>query len=273
MPAGRRCKRVLISALWWTCFVAGCDGCYKRVPVKAVEEMGYPTCGDETADTRELVFQSALRASEISRDRTVVERFRFEKSACHYIMTVRQEWPKGTADVEVIYDLKLQPLRAWKRTTAPSFDDPEDRADIRRYELRSERVGMKVRTSEGQTEYFELRGDTPTAVVGPGRGLLSAWIRRANLQVGEKSAETALDFRSLGVEKLDSIALRREPDRQDPILGKVRVYTVYGREAVFTDDQGMVIGDLAGLRPVELVDLPMPAAIPVAGTPDPRATP
>jgi hypothetical protein len=58
-----------------------------------------------------------------------------------------------------------------------------------------------------------------------------------------------------------------------PELGDVRVYTFYGRESVFVDERGMVVGDLMGLRADRAVKAPPPPALPMYGTPDPVGTP
>src|SRR5690606_3859672 len=106
---------------------------------------------------------------------------------------------------------------------------------------------------------------------GPGRGLISMWIRRAKLEVGQKVRELALDIR--GLEKIGMVTLRREQDIQHDLLGKVRVYTIYGREAVFTNEDNVVVGDLAGLLPDHLVHLPRPREVPMYGPVDPVNTP
>ena len=56
-------------------------------------------------------------------------------------------------------------------------------------------------------------------------------------------------------------------------LGTVRVYTIFGRESVFTDEDGNVLGDLAGLRTHESLSTPEPPAQPRFGEPDPINTP
>jgi hypothetical protein len=177
--------------------------------------------------------------------------------------------------VEVIYDEQMRPLRAWKRTLLPADPDPLSKADIRRYELRTDPPTLKARTRDGEVLLRQLRGGRPTAVVPPGRGLLTAWIRaEPDLKAGEQVRETVLDFRSLGLERLDEVTLRRDPDRQEPSLGgTVRVYSVFGRDSVFTDTEGVVIGDLSGLRSHESLNTPAPGPIPVFGEPDPRRTP
>jgi hypothetical protein len=82
-----------------------------------------------------------------------------------------------------------------------------------------------------------------------------------------------LDFRSM-VEGVEIAALERNEDRLEPSLGKtVRVYTFYGEETVFTDDNDVVLGDLAGMRPSDSLPPPEPAPLPTFGGPDPVHTP
>jgi hypothetical protein len=65
----------------------------------------------------------------------------------------------------------------------------------------------------------------------------------------------------------------REPDMKHAELGKVRVYTFFGRETVFADEHDTVIGDLMGMRPHALLHTPEPLAIPTFGAIDPEHTP
>ena len=58
-------------------------------------------------------------------------------------------------------------------------------------------------------------------------------------------------------------ALERNEDRFEPSLNKnVRVYTFYGEETVFADDDDVVLGDLAGMRPSDSLTTPEPPPIP-----------
>ncbi len=82
-----------------------------------------------------------------------------------------------------------------------------------------------------------------------------------------------LDFREL-LEAVEEVALVRQPDRYDETLAQtVRVYTVYGREAVFTDEDGWVVGDLPCLRSSHARDTPLPPALPTYEPPNPRPHP
>jgi hypothetical protein len=51
------------------------------------------------------------------------------------------------------------------------------------------------------------------------------------------------------------------------------VYTFFGKETVFADDDDVVIGDLAGMRPADSVTLPEPTSLPTFGGADPVHTP
>jgi hypothetical protein len=151
-------------------------------------------------------------------------------------------------------------------------------ADIRRYELRTGDVFIKHRSAEGALTLERLLpggrmtvppGARVAAVVGPGRGVLTAWLKRAKLPVGTKVRELVLDFREM-VETLEMGALERNPDQYEPSYGKVvRVYTFFGRETVFADQDDVVIGDLAGMRPSESLSTPEPEPLPMYGQPDP----
>jgi hypothetical protein len=245
----------------------------KHIPVASVPEIPYPTCnGAPIPATGELVASGSMRAGPTSLDPNVVERYEIRHRGCVYVASVRQEWPLGTADAEVVFDEQWLPLRAWRRTTIPGSRRADGSADIRRYELRTPEVTVKRRGPEG-VSYEIIRGGHPRAVVGPGRGLITAWIHRAHLREGERSREVVLDFREV-VERVQEVTLRREPDMFVDWLGRnARVYTIYGREPIFTDEHDNVIGDLSGMRPAALVTTPAPPAVPMYGTPDPVGTP
>lgn len=256
--------------------LASCEGCLKRPPVDRVDELAYPVCtgGQRPEDLPdgEVMLAGHLRAGPTHREAGLVERYELRRRDCHYVLTVRQEWAQQLADVEVVYDLEWKPLRVWKRLTMPGSTESDGEADIRLYELRNTPATMTRRSSEG-LEHYSFRGGRPVAVLGPGRGLVSAWILAHELEVGDVVRGPVLDFRGM-VEKVEEVALRRDADRDVPELGgMVRVYTVYGRESVFTDDDGRVIGDLAGLRLSETLDTPEPAPRRVYGEPDPVHTP
>ena len=180
------------------------------------------------------------------------------------------------------YDANLTPLWVWKRMTLGASPRPDGNADTRRYELRTGDVFIKKRDAEGTLALERLlpggRMTAPVgvrvgAVIGPGRGIMTAWLKRAKLRVGDKTDELVLDFRNL-IETLEIGSLARDEDRFEPSLGKtVRVYTVYGQETVFADEDDVVLGDLAGLRPSDSLSTPEPAPVPTFGGPDPVHSP
>lgn len=71
------------------------------------------------------------------------------------------------------------------------------------------------------------------------------------------------------MELVRDVTLLRLEDRDDPVLGHVRVYSIYGREAFYADEDDMVVGDLRGLVPAELVREPMPVPSVPESAPDP----
>jgi hypothetical protein len=56
-------------------------------------------------------------------------------------------------------------------------------------------------------------------------------------------------------------------------MGRVRVYTIYGREPIFADEHDVVVGDMMGMRPASVVPDATVASVPREGPPDPRNTP
>jgi len=261
--------------------VAGCKR--RHVPVDASPELGYPACEDIGGrDAGTVVAQGHLRAGPLSQEKNVAESFELQRTACGYLLRSRQEWPLAISDVEVFYDAGLTPLWAWKRMTIAGSRRADGNADIRRYELRTGEVFIKRRDAEGRVTQEKLlpggRMAAPVeahvgAVVGPGRGLITAWLKRAKLPVGGKVHELVLDFREM-VEMLEIASLERNPDQFEPSLGRtVRVYTFFGRETVFADQDDVVIADLAGMRPSDSLSTPEPEPLPMYGAPDPRNTP
>ncbi len=270
-------------ALAAAAFASGCKR--KHVGVDAVPELGYPRCEDSdggTGDEGTIVAKGHIRAGPFSSEKEVVERFELRTNPCGYVLRARQEWPLAISDVEVRYDAGFSPLWAWKRMTIAGSTRPDGNADIRRYELRTGDVFIKRRDARGELTLEKLlsggRRAVPDgvrvgAVVGPGRGVITAWLKRAKLPVGGKVHELVLDFRDM-VEALEIGALERNPDEYEDSFGRsVRVYTFFGRETVFADDNDVVIGDLAGMRPSDTLSTPEPPALPMYGTPDPVNTP
>jgi hypothetical protein len=274
---GRRFALLAIASL----ALCGCRR--KHVPVQAEPELGYPSCIDGgTPDPGTVVARGHIRSGPVSNDKNVVERFELRRTSCGYTFVTRQEWPADTSDVEARYDANLSPLWAWKRMTLAASPRPDGNADIRRYELRTGEVFIKRRNAEGAIalEHLLPGGRIPVpvgarvgALIGPGRGILTVWLKRANLKIGDRTDDLVLDFRGM-VESLEIASLARDRDRFEPSLGKtVRVYTFYGQETVFADDDNVVIGDLAGMRPSDALSTPEPAPLPTFGGPDPVHTP
>ena len=268
-------------------FVLTANGCHrKHVPVESGPELEYPTCpeagGDAGSEKGTSVASGHLRAGPLSQEKVVVERFDLAKTSCGFTFRTRQEWPLSIADVEVHYDQAMAPIWAWKRLTIAGSKREDGNADIRRYELRTGEVFIKHRDAQGAITTEKLlpggrmrvpEGARPGVVVGPGRGIITMWLRKAKLPVGGKDIELVLDMRDL-LESLELGTLERQQDLYEPSLGrKVRVYTFFGRETVFADDSDTVIGDLAGLRPSDSLKTPEPPALPTYGSPDPRNTP
>jgi hypothetical protein len=256
----------------------------KHVPIEAPPELAYPSCHVDGGadDSGTVVAQGHIRSGPYSQEKNVVERFELRRTACGYVGTSRQEWPLDISDVEVHFDPELRPFWAWKRMTIAGSKRDDGNADVRRYELRDKDVFIKHKDAQGETTFEKLlpggrmavpEGLRVDAVVGPGRGLVTAWLWRAKLPVGAKVHQLVLDFREM-VETLQMAALERRPDQFEPTLGRtVRVYTYFGRDTVFADENDVVIGDLAGMRPSDLLTTPEPPALPTYGGPDPAHTP
>jgi hypothetical protein len=247
----------------------GCEQCLPRHEVASVPTHPYPSCGEGELPEGEVLAEGVLRNGPLMREQ-VVERWEVRRRDCLHVITVRQEWARQVTDVEAIFDDEWRPLRIWKRMTVPGEEEATE--DIRLYELRNDPPTMTERRGD-EVVHREIRGQPPVAVVGPGRAILTAWIHAADLDVGETTRGPVLDFRDL-YENIDEVALRRDPPRDEPSLGgQVEVYTVFGRESVFTDDEGWVVGDLAGLRPSDSLDTPEPDPVPMHAPLDPVGTP
>lgn len=256
---------VATLALAASAFVVSAGGCEeRRVRLDAVPEIPRPVEGDG-----ELELARTLRAGPDMRQPDVVERFELRRAGAHRLVRVRQEWPLGTADLEVVYDAEGLPVRVWRRTTIPTASDPVGHVDLRAYAIGGPDVLVAHRGPDGSREGLALRGARPRAVIGPGRGVLTAWIQRARLEVGGRLREPVLDVRE-PMAVIRDVTLKREAPREVEGLGRVRVYTIYGREPVFTDEDDVVIGDLMGLREVSALPGPVPDPMPDPGPFDPR---
>jgi hypothetical protein len=257
-------------------------GCGKtHVPVESVPELGYPECADSDSFVT-VVARGRLRSGPYSSEVGVSEKFELSRSSCGYVFRSRQEWSLAASDIEVWYDSMLTPVWAWKRMTVPAGQLPDGHADVRRYELRTGPVYITHRDAQGILTHERLLeggrsraapGAAVSAVIGPGRGVLTPWIERAHLAVREKTKALVLDFRAL-VETLEVVTLERNEDEYEPTLGRqVRVYTFGGKETVFADGEDVVIGDLAGMRPSAALSSPEPPSPPTYSEPDPRSPP
>jgi len=282
-PAARPAGSLACAAVALVSLTGG-TGCHrKHVPVEAAPELGYPACGDAGTDEHgTTVARGNLRSGPLSNEQNVVERFELDRTACGYTYRARQEWPLDISDVEIRYDVSLTPIWAWKRMTIAGSQRADGNADIRRYEMRTGNVFIKRREADGRTTMEKLlpggrmtapQGARVGAVIAPGRGSITAWLKRARLPVGGKTEELVLDFRPM-VESLEVGTLQRQADQFESDYGKnVRVYTFFGRETVFADESDVVIGDLAGMRPADLVKTPEPEPLPTYGGADPVHTP
>lgn len=263
----RGAKRALSWALS-LCVLAGCP----RLPRERVEtlpERPYPSCAPDDVQAVLDSVSRELRAGPVMRDDSVVEHYEYAARDCHVVFSMRQEWAMGATDIEVVFDRALSPLRVWRRATAPGPQPVALRTEYRRYDLRGERVEMLERTGDGSERRFLIGTGIPHVVLGAGRGLVTAWLRRSHLEVGGRVREPVLDIRETP-ERVRDVTLMRLPDRDDAVLGRVRVYTIYGREPIFADDTDAVVGDLMGLWPAERVTTPRPPPLTSDGPPNPR---
>jgi hypothetical protein len=265
--------------------VVGCRR--KHIDVASVPDLPYPVCRDAGVADEEGVMsaQGHIRSGPLSNEKNVDERFELRKTSCGYTFRARQEWPLDISDLEVRYDASLSPIWAWKRMTIAGSRRADGNADIRRYELRTDDVFIKRRDAHGEVTLQKLlpggrmtvpQGARVGAVVGPGRGVITPWLKRAKLPVGGKTYELVLDFRDM-VESLELASLQRQEDQFEPSFGKaVRVNTFFGKETIFADDEDVVIGDLAGMRTSRssaTLSTPEPEPLPTYGGPDPEHTP
>lgn len=224
---------------------AGCEGRLQQ-RAEPVAPLPPPDCGAgaDALPLGEVVDRAELVPGPTMAGGGIVERFEVRRRDCLLVAEVVQETPVGRVSATVTFDADGRPLTAERRRTATDRPGLEE---VERIELRGGRPRLTRRTAGGETEHRVLRGDRPVAVVGPGRGMLGVWIRAAGLEVGDKRRGPVLDLREYV--RIREATLRRDPDRDEPTLGRrVQVHTVYGRDSVFTDAHGRVIGDLAGLR-------------------------
>jgi len=251
--------------------LGGCEACEgPRRDVATLPDLGYPTCDGEPLPEGEVIGSNVLRSGPSMRERDVVERFEIRRRGCVTVVRASQEWSLGTSDIDVVFDAELNPLRVWKRTTMPDASGPIGHRDVRVIELRTDPIGLTRRTPTGAWERFELRGAKPRAVIGPGRGLMTMWFRRARLPEGGRVREPVLDVRE-PMAQIREVTLQRLEDRDVEGLGRVRVYTIFGREPILTDENDVVVGDLFGMRAASAVEGEIPDPLPDPGPIDPTA--
>lgn len=260
-----------VIALLLALALGGCEGCETpRRSVATLPELDYPTCDAEPLPEGEVIASGVLRSGPTMREQDVAERFEIRRRGCVTVVRVAHEWPLGTSDLDAVFDDDLAPLRVWKRTTMPDASGPVGHRDVQVVELRTDPVGLTRRTASGAWERFELRGPKPRAILGPGRGLMTMWFRRAQLPEGGRVREAVLDVREPMAE-IREVTLQRLEDREVEGLGRVRVYTIFGREPILTDEHDVVVGDLFGMRAASSVEGPIPDPLPDPGPIDPTA--
>jgi hypothetical protein len=224
----------------------------KHIEVGEEPELEYPECAPLEVDGGRApgtLVTGALQGTEGMIERGLVERFELRKMTCGYRFRGTQKWGGGHTEVEMVYDPGWKPLRAWRRMSAPGPRGTE-KLDVRRYELRTPEPRIRKVTIEGVLGFEHLRGKFPEAFVAPSRGSILPWVRSARLDEGQKMRLPSLDFRER-LEKMRDVMLKREADRYQPEFGRnVRVYTLYGKEAYFFDEENNLLGDLAGMRPL-----------------------
>ncbi len=250
--------------------VSGCPS-LPRERVSELPDLGYPSCGERPLPPGERIVEGALRPGPIMQEGTLVERFEVTRRDCLTVFRGRQEWALSAIDLDVVYDADLLPVRVWQRMVVPGPQPLEARTDLRLFDLRTPRVALTRRRPSGEHDRFFMRGARPRAVIGPGRGLLTMWLRRARLEVGGRLRESALDIRE-SFEVVRDVTLMRLGDDDHPLLGRVRVYTIYGREPIYANDDDVVVGDMMGLVRAELVSAPLPPPI-ETGVADPTTHP
>ena len=240
-----------------------------RQAVETLADRGYPDCIEGAAPAHVDPVQRELRAGPTMTEQSVIETFSLAADRCHVVYTGHEEWAMGATDLEIVLDADRRPLRAYRRQTAPGPQAPSARTDIRVYDFRGPHVELTRRQPLAAIDYLVYRAPTPVVIIATGRGALTPWIQRSHLEVGGRVREPALDVRE-HIEIVRDVTLHREDDRDDPRIGHVRVYTIYGREPVYTDDHDVVIGDMMGLVPAELVERPRDPIVPTDGPPTPR---
>lgn len=240
-----------------------------RHAVETLADRGYPTCPEGAAPANVDPIRRALRAGPNMTEQSVLEAFSLAARDCLVVYTGLEEWAMGQTDLEIVFDADRRPIRAYRRATAPGPQSPAARTDVRVFDFRGPHIELLRRSPLGSIENLVYRAATPLVIIATGRGALTPWIQRSHLAVGERVRESALDIRER-VEIVRDVTLRREDDRDDALIGHVRVYTIYGREPIYTDDHDVIIGDMMGLLPASLVDRPRDPPVITEGPPTPQ---
>lgn len=223
----------------------GCEGCLPRSEVAEVETHPEPTCDGQPLVEGEVLAEGTLEDGPIMQE-DVTETFVIRNHDCVNSIEVEQRWARQITQVRALFDDTWNPI--WMRKVMWVPGEEASSRNERIYEFRNTPATMTEVETGGEVTHRYFRRGQPTRLVGPGRALFAAWIRAADLEVGQSAQEVTLDTREL-FEEVDEVAIRRDADRFEESLGRtVRVYTFFGRESVFTDENGVVIGDLAGLR-------------------------
>ncbi len=224
----------------------------KHIEVGEEPELDYPECASldvDAAPPSGTLTTGALQGTEGMIEKGLVERYELRKMTCGHRYRGTLKWGGGHTEVELVYDPHWKPLRAWRRISQPGPRGTE-KVDVRRYELRTPEPRIRKVTMEGVLGFEHLRGKFPQVLVAPSRGSVVPWVRAARLEQGQKERMPALDLRE-PLEKMRDVTLKREADRYQPEFGQtVRVYTLYGREAYFFDEENRLLGDMAGMRPL-----------------------
>lgn len=227
-----------------TLLFAGCEGCLPRSEVAEVEVHPEPACDGQALGEGEVIAEGTLQNGPTMLE-DVTEHFVIRNHGCVNSIEVEQTWARQVTQVRALFDDSWNPIWMHKVMWAPA-DEAATRNE-RIYEFRNEPATMTETAADGEVTHRYFRGGQPTRIVGPGRALFAAWVFADPIDVGETRRFTTLDTREL-FESVDEVAMRRDPDLEPTVGDPSRVYTFFGRESVFTDEHGVVIGDLAGLR-------------------------
>lgn len=232
----------------WSLFLAAalaaCQGVLPRREVAAFRSPVVSCAGEQT-----FAASRVLRSGENIRDH-IQERFTYvERGDCAEV-TVRHEWQFGGTDVHAWFmrgEAGVVPQRVLRRSIFAGPQAVNDRQDLRLFDVFGGHARMAWRSIEGRRRFFEFRGGRPQALITIGRGMLTAWLRSAELEVGGRVRVPVLDIRER-TERVRDVTLSRLADDDVPELGRrVRVYTIFGREPIFADQDNVVVGDLMGM--------------------------